>query len=927
MIKKYIFYCALFTIIALKNESINAQETIIPVKKNKIAFAEKIYLQLNSTVFTTDQIIWLKAIVTDSNLKPTILSKILHIELIDSNKHIIDTKLIKLENGIANSFFNLEKIVTPGRYMIRAYTLWNTNFKADLINRQYVDIFFPRKIEFKEEVIQDLVITENEDHQLKLSGKIFPKIINSKHRGKLKLQLDFGLKKDSLEIKKDKKGAYPFTYLLPKNVVKTELKIQLDKAKLKTDNFSLSNSYQKTVVVDKDALDLQFFPEGGKLIDGLQSLVAFKALDYNNKGIQISGNILDQDGKLITPFKTNTLGMGTCQLRANKNNIYYAEILNNKGIKKKYKLPNIYTKGYVLHAKVLKNNLKIRVTSNFSKTDSLFVKIKARGIVYHYLKLKSKNGKVNIVIEKNALPEGILTVVVENKNMPICERLLFNHKENFSEISIEANSYPKRYLQREKITFNIDLNNQNDNKPIKASTSFLVLNKKQLATMQINRQNIFSYFLLQSELKGTIEKPNYYFNKKNKSRFYDMDALLLSQGWRNYIYKPTTDSLFFEISPEQNLQISGSVKGYEKLRKKQKKPLNLTLFTYDKKKNHVDFTTTDSIGNFSFNLRDNYENGIEYLIQTKNQKGKKRNYTININQHKPPKTQFKKQYNIQAVDSFKIFVKANIQRKIKENPFSQYNDAEMLNEIKLKTYKFSPEQKKMNDIHGKPDIVISNKDLVSKKKDWSYGIFSILLFNYPKDVEMIRINTLYDTFLYASLRGADFTCVIIDGIPVPIRQYNLIELLAIDDIKSVDIVKTPINSKKYMAEIFGSPRMLGFPGTISFINIYTYSKRGINAAVRRKGIFQNSLPSFTPKKEFYAPKHENLTKDDWDTPDLRSVVHWEPNVKVDDNGKAKVIFYNDDNIGELLVIIESISKDGKLGYHESTYKVHKRLVK
>lgn len=63
----------------------------------------------------------------------------------------------------------------------------------------------------------------------------------------------------------------------------------------------------------------------------------------------------------------------------------------------------------------------------------------------------------------------------------------------------------------------------------------------------IKQENIRSYFLLSSELKGAIENPSFYFNEENKERYEAIDALMLTQGWRNYKYPVHREkmSLFF----------------------------------------------------------------------------------------------------------------------------------------------------------------------------------------------------------------------------------------------------------------------------------------------------------------------------------------------------------------------------------------------
>lgn len=79
--------------------------TDVNSKISRSSYAEKIYLQLSNTVFTTTEIIWFKAIVTNTLNQPSKISGVLYVELIDFDENIIDTKTLKLENGLSEGFF------------------------------------------------------------------------------------------------------------------------------------------------------------------------------------------------------------------------------------------------------------------------------------------------------------------------------------------------------------------------------------------------------------------------------------------------------------------------------------------------------------------------------------------------------------------------------------------------------------------------------------------------------------------------------------------------------------------------------------------------------------------------------------------------------------------------------------------------------
>jgi len=916
---KVIIICLLFFKI------LNSQESVEKKSDLKSVHAEKIYLQLNSTVFTTDKIIWFKAIVTEGIYNtPTKTSAILHVELIDFDKQIINHKLLKLEKGIANGYFQLKEKLKPGRYLIRAYTEWNKNFGQDFINKQYIDLYTPKKITKNEEVIKDISITETELKQFELTAKVYPQLINPNHKGKLMLHLNIDSKIDSVEIKKDKQNYYTLKYLLPKNAIKAIIKLK--PSSYKKSDYNFINTYNKSIIINKEYLDLQFFPEGGKLINGLISKIGFKALDYSNKGTQVVGNIIDQYDSIIVPFKNNKLGMGAFFIKANIKKKYFGSVTSKEGVIYKYPLPKVNEKGLVLKCLFVGKYLRIAINSNYNFSDNLNIKIESKEKIYHNLTVKFNNNSAEVAILKEMLPKGISKIsVLNNDSQPICERLIFNMLTD-DKILIEAKTHVLEYEQRDKTILKIKTKD-NYNSPLISNLSVLVLNKEQLGGMHQAKQNILSYFLLNSELKGTIESPMHYFNEKNKSRNRDMDALMLTQGWRNYKYDTNNTPLLFNKKPEKNLNICGTIRKYGNIKKIEKKPIDITMMTFGKKL-AVQTQEVDSTGYFNFNLKDEYADNLDVLIQSKNDKDKQKNYTINIHNKQSPKINYKSEENIQLADSIQTYVEKNIERKQTEENYKLSNNTIALDEIVLlENYKMTPEREKMMALHGKPDVVIEDKELHEKIENWSYGLFSVLLFNYPDDLDVTRFGGGGSGFLIADVHGADFTCILIDGIPVFIKNYPLIGNLPTEEIKSVEIIKRPKNPRKYAIDIFGRSDALDAALQVSFINIYTYSKNGLFGVKKTPGIFKGTIPAFSLSREFYSPKYESLISEDWKIPDLRSIIHWEPNLITDAQGAAEISFYNDDNIGDMLIVIEGITEDGEIGYYDMTYKVKERIDK
>ncbi len=76
----------------------------------------------------------------------------------------------------------------------------------------------------------------------------------------------------------------------------------------------------------KNKADIRFFPEGGTLIEGIETKLAFKAIGTNGLGIKAKGVILDKAGKPVCSFESSHLGMGYFFLKPEKGNAYKAKL-------------------------------------------------------------------------------------------------------------------------------------------------------------------------------------------------------------------------------------------------------------------------------------------------------------------------------------------------------------------------------------------------------------------------------------------------------------------------------------------------------------------------------------------------------------------------------------------------------------------------
>ncbi|HZX75283.1 MAG TPA: hypothetical protein VFE57_12730, partial [Cyclobacteriaceae bacterium] len=592
--------------------------------------------------------------------------------------------------------------------------------------------------------IDDVSIVEKDSGKYWINATLNPYLLDSLHKGNLKVYMTLDGKKDSLAVRNNNQGRYLFDYELPKNS-------HLGTMSIRTAN---TESYTKTFSLNADDIDLQFFPEGGELVHGFVSKVGFKALHYGGNGKMVEGVILDDSDHIITTFKSNELGMGVFFIKADSEAVYYARLTSPKKDRIKYPLPKVKSKGSLLSVEKIDKQFKIVVRSNYQKNDSVYLQISCRNNKPCWVKGKLKDGVLLAYLDTQSFQEGVITFTLTNsEKMPVAERLVFNERQE-ERLDIDISMDREIYSQRQKTAIQVSIT-ESKGLGANADLSVLVVNKSEMGQLQSVRQNILSYFLMSSELKGEIENPGYYFRDENVNRLNDLDALLLTQGWRRIQYNQANHTLLFQ--PEVALNISGTVGGtFSKTNKKQ--GVELTMVTFGDPKSFAS-ERTDSLGRFYFDVADTYGERMNFIIRSANRNGNKKDFQILLDRNISPEISYH-----QAPEPIDSVVSVLVEKQQERKLIDKTSGGTYLDGVNVKAKRFIPEREEMTEKYGEADVVIDGKAIQAKEEKWSYGLYSVLLFNFPKEIKISRVNNRVGSFLYASIYHRNPTLVVVDGV-------------------------------------------------------------------------------------------------------------------------------------------------------------------
>lgn len=623
-----------------------------------------------------------------------------------------------------------------------------------------------------------------------------------------------------------------------------------------------------------EQIDLQFFPEGGYLVSDIKSVLAFKAIDQNGMALDFEGKIIGKDGNEVCKFKPSHLGMGKMDFTPVFGEKYTALIKTKARKLKKFDLPEVIEKGYVLKVNDNNENLLIEIQTNkdfgadpVAKTAYVF--IQNGGRIYYKEKLEFENNKINLEIDKSYFPTGIaLITLFDGHGNALCERLAFVNNQEF--LNIKTSLSKKEVKKREKIEFDIAVTNKKG-EPVSADLSLSVRNKTIRTGAGFNTSNIKNYLLLKADLKGNIENPDYYF-QDDPNNHKDIDVLMLTQGWRKFSWNfILQDTIPFSPYPvETDLRISGRIAKYLLDISVQNAEVTLTMLNNF---NDVFNTRSGHRGYFEFAGLDYYDT-LDVLIEARTQYDRK-NILILLDEALPMGTDF---------FAFKNFYLDSLAKKRKAE-YTKYVEP-------------VPDPNKPHDfkLYSRADQTV--------KFDQPYSS----TYTNVMDALKGRVPGLTSGQNGAMIRGpssfygSNEPLYLVDGMET---DYRGIQSVNVNDIEYVDILKGP------------SAAIYGIRGSNGVIAVYT--KKGF---YYKRGEIRFKMLGYHRPKVFYSPKYgANESVNEYS--DLRKTVYWKPDIKTDQEGKAHISFYQSDIVDEFEVQLEGMSKNGLPGYYTYTYKVKK----
>lgn len=698
-------------------------------------------------------------------------------------------------------------------------------------------------------------------------------------------------------------------------------------------NFDPAYQFQKSILLTtkgppvaqtkaSNDFSLQFFPEGGYLVQNCLGKVAFLATDTSGRLIQVSGILQKRDGSPVQAIQSLHEGMGAFSFTPQAGEEYRVAC-TYQGREKTFLLPAPLREGYQL----LVDNRK-QDHLDFSLKPSPGKSLAGLQVVGHlrgqvFLDETVQTEKIyGKRIARTNLPSGLIQLTVfDQQERPIAERLLFNRNPR-EEVEVQINKNQSVFAPRTKV--DLELNTLQQQAPIDSRFSISVYNSE-LITPQKDGLNIQNYLWLQSDLQQPIPNAHQYLKEDTPQARLFLDYLLMTRGWRRFNWQEVlTGAPQILYPPEQHISIAGKVSQGSK-----QEPVKAEVFL--SKLDKEDFMSLNLItqedGLFIFEGFD-FQDSTDLVLQANEynpRKKKKRkkgevkrvgNKNVDIERIElnvlpfikrqsdvPQMAPEEREQYAQAVENIQIAKAAYRDILIDEIAELEFTDSRLSeNQIRKQ------ELKADFDASGIPYTPMLRTryldDLPTKGMQYT-DIYELIGAQYPS-VVIDRRNPSDKKVIMPNRRNSGITTpagaalMIVDGMIIDQNAGNTIPPILPLDVKSISIL-----SGTQAFYRFGEPAR---GGAVIIITREERLRMGNQSSPEIKGTLNFTHPGYYQARTFYSPSYP-LPKAVSTRPDLRTTLYWNPGVKAG-NAAPSLSFFTGDQTGTFTIQIEGISSSG-----------------
>ncbi len=674
--------------------------------------------------------------------------------------------------------------------------------------------------------------------------------------------------------------------------------------------------------------DVSFFPEGGYLIDGYDCCVAFKALGDDGGSVEITGVVKNDRDEVVDTLRTLHGGMGCLRFTAHTGERYYAECTMAGGKTERFDLPASNNLACVLRVLQTERDFTVMVQSGRPLPKGLRLLVHCRGNLCYFREWN--DDLPSLIFERDKLPGGVLQILLLDKaGNALSERLVFNRGEELATTDVQIGGTLE---QRTKVTLAVTATDP-DGGPAAGDFSIAVTDRA--AVPSATSGSIYSTLLLTSELRGTIETPDWYFEGRDAARVAALDALLLTQGWRRYDVPELMKKEYVE--PQYPLEVGQEITGRiskSGLWNRKKKLSRYEMRMIVPSLHYVTKCAVDDTGAFALNGFD-FPDSTLYVLRPAAVRGSMPEATVKVARDsfpevgtlpRVPAQEQKKPYIAQARHYIEQRGQTDMRNILIDTVVVTHRIRQEMKspEQRLASNSWTAEQIKesgagtiLECLARMPGIKVSDYSISYRGTGALFVVDGQL--EEPVDMQASASGFPLTGMVRSSRNVSRGAASGLGGIARPdglggFTQFTLAQ--------QVMCLSYPLEMVSRIDLIDSHDSALYIPWAKGAVVSITLKKgkewEDAVALMPSVDVAIASPLGYQTPAEFYAPAYATEKARRSMVPDYRTTLYWNPSVEFDETGRATVEFYTSDAPADYDITIEGITQTGKIVCRRST---------
>ena len=305
------------------------------------------------------------------------------------------------------------------------------------------------------------------------------------------------------------------------------------------DDGGTQETQSKTIPIQLGRVDVDFYPEGGYLVDNLKNRVYFAARDKLGNPIHLAGEIQDRSGQKVAEIETVRDGMGRFEFIPRRGERYTLKVTKPVDITSAPRLPAVVRDLPVIDSGsgVFAASAPLTLTVRSNSKRRVLIRAVCRGQLVAEKRRRLSVGDNPVPLQVREDAGGVIRVTVLDADStparPLVERLVFRRHKKALQVEILETDLQRSPGEPLRLTLQV---RDEAGEPTPAVLGVAVVDDAALSLSETERPTLRTHFLLTSEVEKPedLEHANFYLSDDPEAGDA-LDLLLGTQGWRRFV--------------------------------------------------------------------------------------------------------------------------------------------------------------------------------------------------------------------------------------------------------------------------------------------------------------------------------------------------------------------------------------------------------